>query len=113
MSQAWSVDEIVRVPAVGGGYRVWRVTGVFLGGECQEDVIELETLDRTPNTQGRMCVPRELLNSVAAAPPPAPLRRIVGDPPPGFTMFSEAYAAGAWPPPAPAPPSGQRLSPCR
>ena len=34
-----------------------------LGAENQEDVIELETLDRERNTEGRVCVPRELLNA--------------------------------------------------
>jgi len=55
------------VPANSGGFRVWRVIGVFLGGENQESVIELETLDRTKNTEGRMCVPQELLNASLGA----------------------------------------------
>lgn len=58
----WKVDDIVTVPAKRGGHRVWRVIGIFFGGESQEDVVELETLDLVPNTQGRMLVPRELLN---------------------------------------------------
>lgn len=59
----WKVDDIIRAPAFRGGFRVWRVIGVFLGGENQEGVIELETLDLIRNTQGRMCVPVELLES--------------------------------------------------
>ena len=57
---SWKVDDIVTVPAKRGGHRVWRVIGIFLGGESQEDVVELETLDLAPN--GRMLVPYELLN---------------------------------------------------
>jgi hypothetical protein len=67
MFKAWTPGEIIRVPANSGGFRVWRVTGVYLGGENQESVIELETLDRTRNTQGRMCVPEELLNASLGA----------------------------------------------
>lgn len=63
MAKSWTVDEVIRVRADGGGWRVWRVIGVFLGATHQEDVIELETLDRDRNTQGRMLVPRELLNA--------------------------------------------------
>lgn len=67
MAKSWKVDELIRVPAHTGGFRVWRVIGVFLGGESQEDVVELETLDRQRNTQGRMCVPVELLNASLGA----------------------------------------------
>lgn len=63
----WNVGDVIRVPADGGGFRVWRVIGCFLGGEHQEDVIEVETLDRIRNTEGRMCVPRELLNASLGA----------------------------------------------
>lgn len=59
----WNVGAIIRVPAPAGGYRVWRVIGIFLGGENQEGVIELEMLDRKPNTQGRVCVPVDFLNA--------------------------------------------------
>lgn len=59
---SWKVDDIVTVPAKRGGHRVWRVIGIFLGGESQEDVVELETLDLAPNTQGRLLVPYGLLN---------------------------------------------------
>lgn len=63
MSRTWSVGDLIRVRADSGGFRVWRVTGNFLGGLNQEDVVELETLDRDKNTEGRMCVPRELLDA--------------------------------------------------
>ena len=63
MVKSWKVDEIIRVPAACGGWRVWRVIGVFLGANYQEDVVELETLDRDKNTQGRMLVPGELLTA--------------------------------------------------
>jgi len=59
--QCYRVGDIIRCRAYSGGYRVWRVVGVFLGGEKQESVVELETLDRLHNTQGRMCIPYELL----------------------------------------------------
>lgn len=62
-SKRWSVNDLIRVRSDNGTVRVWRVIGIFLGGTHQEDVIELETLDRYCNTQGRMCVPRELLNA--------------------------------------------------
>ena len=70
MVKSWKVDELIRVRADTGGWRVWRVwrvVGVFLGATNQEDVIELETLDRDKNTEGRMCVPRELLNASMGA----------------------------------------------
>lgn len=67
MAKSWKPNDLIRVPAYSGGFRVWRVTGVFLGGESQEDVIELETLDRTRNTQGRLLVPVELLNASMGA----------------------------------------------
>ena len=60
----WKVDDIIRVPAYSGGFRVWRVVGVFLGDTSQEHVIEIETLDKIENTQGRMCVPVELLDAL-------------------------------------------------
>lgn len=66
MSKAWKPDDIIRVPAHIGGFRVWRVIGVFYGATHQESVIELETLDRTANTQGRVCVPIELLDAALA-----------------------------------------------
>lgn len=60
----WSVGDIVRLEQSGGGtIRVWRVVGVFLGGTLQEDVVELETLDRWPATEGRLLVPNEILTA--------------------------------------------------
>lgn len=67
MSKQWTVGDVIRAPADGGGFRVWRVIGNFPGATHQEDVIELETLDRSKNTEGRMCVPRELLNASLGA----------------------------------------------
>lgn len=67
MARSWEPGDLIRVPAYSGGFRVWRVVGVFLGGEHQESVIEIETLDRTKNTEGRMCVPEELLNAALGA----------------------------------------------
>lgn len=63
MNRNWKPNELIRVPAYCGGFRVWRIVGVFLGGEHQESVIEIETLDRTRNTEGRMLIPEELLNA--------------------------------------------------
>lgn len=60
--KSWSVNDIIRISTGTGGFRVWRVLGIFLGGENQESVIELETLDKTDNTKGRMYVPEDLLN---------------------------------------------------
>lgn len=62
--QSWKVGDIVRLPSHSGCHRVWRVIGIFLGGLNQESVIELETLDRMTNTEGRMCVPVEILESL-------------------------------------------------
>lgn len=59
--------DILRVYAYSGGFRVWRVTGVYYGAQHQESVVELETLDRAENTQGRMIVPVELLASSLGA----------------------------------------------
>ncbi len=67
MVKSWKVDDLIRVRADNGAWRVWRVIGVFLGANNQEDVIELETLDMDRNTEGRMCVPRELLNASMGA----------------------------------------------
>lgn len=60
----WQVDEVIRVRAFSGGFRVWRVTAVRLGATNQESVVELETLDRDPASENRMCVPYELLNAI-------------------------------------------------
>ncbi len=64
---SWSVGDVIRLPANNGGFRVWQVVGIFHGGENQEDVIELATLDRKPNTQGAVRVPYELLNAALGA----------------------------------------------
>ena len=67
MPKQWSVGEVIRAPAFGGGFRVWRVCAIQLGGENQESVIEIETLDRTKCTEGKMCVPVELLEASLGA----------------------------------------------
>lgn len=67
MKEFPAVGDIIRVPAHSGGFRVWRITGVFLGGEHQESVVELKTLDRARNTEGRMIVPCELLEASIGA----------------------------------------------
>lgn len=67
MKKSWSVGDIIRARAYSGAFRVWRVIGVYLGGTDQESVIELETLDRVKNTEGRMCVPMELLDASLGA----------------------------------------------
>lgn len=66
-NRSWKVDDIIRAPAYSGGFRVWRVIAVCLGGTDQESVIELETLDRKKNTEGRMCIPMELLDASVGA----------------------------------------------
>lgn len=63
----FSVGDIIRMPATGGGIRVWRVIGVFLGATHQEGVVEIETLDRDKNTEGRMCVPYQILEAAMGA----------------------------------------------
>ncbi len=64
---SWSVGDVIRLPANSGGYRVWQVVGIFHGGDNQEDVIEIVTLDRIANTQGATRVPVELLNAAIGA----------------------------------------------
>jgi len=66
-TKSWKPGDIIRTRAHSGGFRVWRVNGVFLGATSQESVIELETLDRERNTEGRMCVPVELLDAAIGA----------------------------------------------
>lgn len=62
-----NVGQILRCRAHSGGFRVWQVTAICLGGENQESVVELITLDRTENTQGRMMVvPIEILETAVA-----------------------------------------------
>lgn len=67
MAKSWSVGDVIRAPAYSGGFRVWRVIAVCLGGTDQESVVELETLDRVRSTEGRMCVPVELLEAALGA----------------------------------------------
>jgi len=67
MTKIWTPGEIIRTCAHSGGFRVWRVVGVHLGGMNQESVIEVETLDRHKNTQGRMFVPEELLSTATGS----------------------------------------------
>lgn len=62
----FKVGDIIRIKN-SAGYRVWRVVGNYLGGENQEDVIEIETLDLIANTQGRMCVPKVILETCMGA----------------------------------------------
>lgn len=62
--KSWKTGDIIRCRAYSGGFRVWRVTGVYLGGTDQESVIGLKTLDRVHSTEGHeLLVPVELLNS--------------------------------------------------
>lgn len=65
-TKSWKPDDIIRTRAYSGGFRVWRVIAVCLGATNQESVIELETLDRERSTEGRMCVPVELLDAAMA-----------------------------------------------
>lgn len=59
-----TTGDIIRVPLDTGRHRIFRVVGVFLGGHHQESVVELETLDLKATTQGRMCVPVDILRLV-------------------------------------------------
>ena len=43
--QATSVGSIVRLPHA-DGFRVWRVTGCYLGADSEEELLGLEVLDR-------------------------------------------------------------------
>ena len=55
--------DVFRMRAYGGGYRVWRVNAVLLGGLHQESVIGLECLDREAPTTGKIFVPLEMLDA--------------------------------------------------
>ena len=57
------VGDVYRLPAYGGGYRVWKVAAILLGGLHQEGVIELQTLDRLASEDGRLLVPVEILDA--------------------------------------------------
>lgn len=58
-----NIGDIIRYKTSISGYRVWQVTAIHLGGEYQESVVEIETLDRLKNTQGRMLVPIQILEA--------------------------------------------------
>ena len=60
--RTWTVDDLIRIKAHRGGYRVWRVTHVQLGGEAQESLVGLETLDMLVNGLGPINIPVELLD---------------------------------------------------
>jgi hypothetical protein len=60
----YDAGDILRVPAYSGGYRVYEVTAVLLGGDNQESVVELVTLDRESTDEGRLLVPIEILSHV-------------------------------------------------
>lgn len=67
MPKGLDPGSLIRVRAHTGGFRVWKVIGVFHGGTHQESVVELETLDLERPTEGRMCVPIELLQAAMGA----------------------------------------------
>ena len=59
-----NVGDVYRMPAFGMGSRVWKVDGVFLGGEGQESAVGLRPLDREePGDTGRLLVPLEILTA--------------------------------------------------
>lgn len=59
---AYSVGDIIGVPhPMSKIKRVWRVVGIYFGGEDQESVIELEPLDYLAPTYGPILVPYHLL----------------------------------------------------
>lgn len=54
--------DIIRCKAHSGGWRVWQVRSVLLGGEKEESVYELMTLDRKSSTfVPSLYVPCEIL----------------------------------------------------
>ena len=63
------VDDIIRLD-IGKRIRVFRVTGVYLGSEREEDVIGIECLDMLPATVNKrgdakeMFVPRHIMELV-------------------------------------------------
>ena len=54
------VGDTFRTKAFMGAFRVWKVVGVYYGGENQESVIEMVTLDRLDSDKTIM-VPVEIL----------------------------------------------------
>ena len=61
--KSWKPGDVIRCAANAGGFRVWRVTGVYLGGEKQEGAGALGTLELQVDTQGRVWVPVDLLDA--------------------------------------------------
>lgn len=58
----FTVGDILRCRAFRGGFRVWQVTAVLLGGVSQENVITLRTLDCDHGIGGEeLSVPEEML----------------------------------------------------
>ena len=58
------VDDVFRLAAYNGGYRVWKVNGIHLGATHQESVISLVCLDRfAPLETGEIFVPVEILDA--------------------------------------------------
>lgn len=57
------VGDIIRIPAITNGFRVWRVIGVYLGGLNQESLVELEVLDKHPQDY-KIFVPYEILTKI-------------------------------------------------
>jgi len=67
LSKSRKPGDIVRTPAYRGGFRVWRIAAVLLGGVNQEGLIELEPLDLIANDEGRVLVPAEILDAAVRA----------------------------------------------
>ena len=69
MAKSWAPGDVIRVPAFSGGFRVWQVESVELGGENQESVVGIRTLDRHPADFDvpRMYVPVEILEHLTQA----------------------------------------------
>lgn len=53
LSRSYSVGETLRMPhyETAGGFRVWKVVGVHLGGEKQEGTYHLRPLDIKDNAE--------------------------------------------------------------
>lgn len=51
--RSYSVGEVIRIPhyETAGGFRVWKVVGVHLGGEKQEGTYHLRPLDVKDNAE--------------------------------------------------------------
>lgn len=63
------VRDVYRVPGHNGRYHVYKVNAVNLGGENQEGVVELETVDRKPNpTDKPLIVPVCILSALDPEP---------------------------------------------